>query len=302
MSFAHILTPLDVGFLLPFEFTPGFSIARADRDQIAEIKPYLHGGIFHKLLPYELGNFRAEGSMRRFSALPESEWKYLVIDFDSPRSDVSSMGFALQLIAPAVELGLIYFKEGPLNGGLLGGVAPISSFLELHGLKPPVVVTQASIQAAATYFEQIKASQGSAVFKAIVSFDQLRSLPRLSDMSVLGCFAVLESLITHDPLSPTHGDSLNHQVSTKMPLLCKRYNAGPVPATDFQNIDSGKLWKELYKWRSRIAHGGTADFKTGDLKKLGSRDAAFSFLKENVRRLLLLALTEPELINDLKNC
>ncbi|MEP6673255.1 MAG: hypothetical protein ABJF10_29160, partial [Chthoniobacter sp.] len=45
MAFVHILSNLIIPFALPREFVPGFSIARATAEQLAEIRPLLIGSI-----------------------------------------------------------------------------------------------------------------------------------------------------------------------------------------------------------------------------------------------------------------
>lgn len=86
-----------------------------------------------------------------------------------------------------------------------------------------------------------------------------------------------------------------------MPLLSKRFEAGPLAPVNTA-ISLRDQWDALYHWRSKIAHRDIPDFSDKPLKKLGDRNAAVQLLRTSLKRLLVLALTEHELISDLKEC
>lgn len=69
----------------------------------------------------------------------------------------------------------------------------------------------------------------------------------------------------------------------------------------FEVANKDKLWKNLYGLRSDIAHGNIIKFKE-KYKLLKSRDNVEMFLLESVKNLLLLALSRPEFLSDLKKC
>jgi hypothetical protein len=114
----------------------------------------------------------------------------------------------------------------------------------------------------------------------------------------LGVFAVIESLLTHDPQG-SH-DSLTHQIKGKMALLEKRFH-NPLDYSCFASAKSETIWGKLYSYRSAIAHGDTPDFK-GTLSVLKDQMTAVSFLDSAAKALLRHALEEPELILDLRPC
>ena len=87
-----------------------------------------------------------------------------------------------------------------------------------------------------------------------------------------------------------------------MALLSKRFKIVNKSEDDKKLLSDKKAWCALYDWRSEIAHGGEPDFATNPLKIFATRANALAFLQSNLRRLLLFALDEPELIEDLNAC
>jgi hypothetical protein len=116
---------------------------------------------------------------------------------------------------------------------------------------------------------------------------------------VLAYFAIIEMLLTHNPNDKEIGDSISHQLITKISLLSTRLS------DDFDyhlfetSVPSDKIWKLLYSYRSSIAHGNHIDFdKT--FKNLKSEINTMQFIASATRILLKHALKEPDLINGLK--
>ena len=60
-------------------------------------------------------------------------------------------------------------------------------------------------------------------------------------------------LVTHD--TKDDFDSLNHQISTKMTLLSKRYQRQLDYSGHFGANNHEQIWKKLYGYRSALAHG-----------------------------------------------
>ena len=59
--------------------------------------------------------------------------------------------------------------------------------------------------------------------------------------------------------------------------------------------------KKLYGYRSALAHGTPADFKT-KFQILKDPATVLNFLKEATKLTLLFAMKEPEFLADLKKC
>jgi len=58
---------------------------------------------------------------------------------------------------------------------------------------------------------------------------------------------------------------------------------------------------EMYAYRSAIAHGGTPNF-TGELAVLGKAENANALISEAVKKTILQAIEEPQLLADLHDC
>jgi len=133
-------------------------------------------------------------------------------------------------------------------------------------------------------------------------YDSLGFLMDNSEFNVIGLFAIIEMLITHNPKLEDRGDSITHQMQAKLPLLIRRFQASINHEDFLGKVDSKKVWSALYAFRSSIAHGGVADFSKGAMHVLGSADLATEFVRTVVKGLLRQLLVEPQLFQDLKNC
>jgi len=139
------------------------------------------------------------------------------------------------------------------------------------------------------------------ILRAMNMFDSLSLLPVKSEFHVLGLFAIIEMLITHNPKLEDRGDSITHQMQSKIPLLSRRFDRQLDFSSFFGNATEKKVWAALYKYRSALAHGGVPDFQ-GDLQILKNANNAKAFLKEVVKALLRHSLQEPQLYRDLRAC
>ena len=115
----------------------------------------------------------------------------------------------------------------------------------------------------------------------------------------LALFSIIEMLITHNPNDKEIGDSLMHQIRTKIALLSERF----VHKLDYSGFPTGRTptrYGQLCIVPSLVAHGGEVDFAKNDLRQLVSRENALGFLQVATRRLLRHALEEPSLVDALK--
>jgi hypothetical protein len=120
------------------------------------------------------------------------------------------------------------------------------------------------------------------------------------DFTVLALFAVVEMLLTHQPGDKEIGDSLTHQIVTKIPLLESRMGVPPDYGVFGSDVDRAQVWRALYHYRSCIAHGNHYDFAHRVLGVLGDPAKALSFMRVATRRVLRFALDEPVLYDSLK--
>jgi len=128
----------------------------------------------------------------------------------------------------------------------------------------------------------------------------LKGLPHDSSLRFLGYFALLESVLTHSPKPEDRYDSITRQVQKKLSLLNSRW-ARKIDYGPFAGATHEKIWSKMYEYRSKIAHGGTADF-SNDLKVLKGVSEALTLIRETVKSVLRHALLEPQLLRDLREC
>jgi hypothetical protein len=178
-----------------------------------------------------------------------------------------------------------------------------SSFFHNAWFKDPAGIQISEIKEITENYQKLKALETChpLVYKAARRFHSLRSLPRTSELLVVGYFAIIETLIAHKPRLQESLDSINHQLQSKMILLSKRFRRDFDYVLYFGNLGQEKIWKQLYAYRSAIAHDNSVDFNS-EFKSLKNPTNVLMFLQEMVKSLLLLGLEEPVFLNDLKNC
>ena len=125
----------------------------------------------------------------------------------------------------------------------------------------------------------------------------LKDLPHFSPLQILGYFAILESVLTHQPRPDDRYDSLTRQITSKLALLNRRWN----PAFDYRPLGGAsheKIWPLMYAYRSAIAHGVKLDF-TKKLALLKNADVANALVIDAVKKSIRQAYVEPRLMKDL---
>lgn len=316
-SFVFVLSLIDFEGDLPIEVIPKHFFQKANTKQISRIKELLSSFYPHPFLrfPYEYsvrkipkeepGSFQYE-----HDELPPEDWRYWIISFEGYNSEIQDLGLAAALLKNELELGFTVLGEIPgLSTGERGGcvwhmASLMSYFLDnQHGMKSAIKVYQEDIQKIGTNHTLIKeiSAEHKHIQRASQRFGTLKSLPRKSELVVIGLFSVIESLITHCPKLTESSDSLMHQIRTKMPLLRKYFERQLDYEAFFDPANEAKIWSKLYDYRSRIVHGEQTDIDS-KLQILKSRENIIAFLQETVKLLLLCALREPVLLADLKRC
>ena len=125
----------------------------------------------------------------------------------------------------------------------------------------------------------------------------LKDRPHFSPLQILGYFAILESVLTHQPRPDDRYESLTRQITNKLALLDKRWN----PSFDYSPLGGAmheKIWPQMYAYRSAIAHGNKLDFKT-KLALLKNADVANALIIDAVKKTIRQAYVEPRLVKDL---
>jgi len=142
----------------------------------------------------------------------------------------------------------------------------------------------------------------SNIWRAVVDFDHTKVITRYTPLKNLSYFSIIECILTHPPRPLDTIDSITRQVSTKLSLLGKRFQRVLEYELQFPSlVEPETVWKKLYDYRSRLAHGSHVDFNK-DFKALQSTENIRFFLFETVKLILLYALKDPDFLTDLQKC
>jgi hypothetical protein len=313
-SFSFILNPIEVIGEERIELIPDHWLERADEEQADLIREKIAefcGGMPFKP-EYErewIPDFvRPNGEKGEYRDL--DKWRYWIISIPEISLDSLTINLAVELLKNDLDLGFTqsYDENYEVTGisGFHWNTSRISSFFDpqnFHEIHPAKQIKDSEIKEITKNHALIKSAEKSypILNKALQNFSQLKSLPRQSQLVTLGYFSIIEAIVTHKPRLNESLDSLNHQVSTKMVLLSKKFQRLLDYDSHFGQLEKDKVWKLLYGYRSALAHGIHADFKS-EFKSLKDISNVLSFLKESVKLTLLLAMKDPEFITDLKKC
>lgn len=312
-GFAHLANVCGID-QSPFELPNGLSIRKATASESQTLHAMLE--ILRTRLehlpggrnPYEalISAVETQPGVQsiRIVQLPKQEWRYHVIDFSG-----SNHGL-LNLTASSV-LTKSRLKLGPSIMGHSLGMGPAMIDKIHHGFWDDVQRSDDDLLCLSTdNLEDLRyvleklantSPETQYVHDAIGRFQQLDSIPKASPLRFLGVVSVLESLITHLPDKKDPYDSLTRQVRQKMLLVGNRAKL-PFPYDLFApGVGHDTLWTKLYDYRSKVAHGGAAEF-SGNLQCLKGPAVALEFMTCVTTSLMRQALEEPQLIADLKVC
>ena len=312
---AFVLNPqIVIDTELPFELIPNCYIDKATKEQRERVKnalSYFVGShpmmsrpesYYESEIVYETN---ANGRSWHYVELPESKWHYYVVTTPDNGSINHDLHLAANISDTPLNLtGLTFRKSG--MGSRQG---TFHNYFDLGAEHPVIRVSKESLNDISliyrSYLDATKRGLEGTTFpeiqRAMNMFDSLSLLAQNSEFHVLGLFAIIEMLITHNPKLEDRGDSITHQMQSKIPLLSRRFSKALDFSSFLSNISEKKIWAALYKYRSILAHGGVPDFQN-DLNVLKDASNAKAFLKEVVKALLRHCLKEPQLYKDLRDC
>ncbi len=313
-EWSFILNCIEITCDLPFEISTGIRINKASFDQVVKIKERLIsllGGDYHKGIEslYEKGFIKSPEFPNQFlpTELPQEKWRYYIVEIDDDTGKKKIyLQFASNTSLLPMDIISLSFKNNDVSGWRTGSAhnfffgkiagpakrAGLDELLDLSEAYNLYVNTTGGVCTQSEYPELVRAQE---------LLDNLSLIPEFSGFHILGLFSIIEMLITHNPKLEDRGDTITHQMQSKIPLLSKRFKHKIDSESFFGEVSDKKIWAALYKYRSAIAHGGTADFK-GDLQVLKSETKAKEFLLDVVRKMIRHALSEPILYQDLRLC
>ncbi len=293
------------------EIIPGRTLRKAAIEEIKSIKELIES-IFGTHFSGNLWQTRRpESGKGKYVTLPESQWRYFVIEFSGDNQELALLEKALSIAPCGIELG---FTLSSTTFGTKKVPACIYSpprlFQSLSALQdalysadgPGQSLTNADVEQVSKIYAALKAHDHNVVDlnRVFQLLFQLKDLPHFSPLQVLGFFAVLESILTHRPNPEDRHDSITRQIKQKLALLNRRWQP-PLDYSNFAAPSHDILWSKMYEYRSAIAHGATPDFKS-KLKILQNPLNANALVSEAAKKTICQALTEPQLLADLQNC
>lgn len=311
---AFVLNRIEVDAELPYEIAPDSYFERANDLQVNQIREALNQlagnsvwfrptDLYERDLLIESGGFSFGADL-----LPRTQWRYYVVTSPDNGRINNDLHLVSNISETPLELsGLHFFQHMPGQG-----FRPTILHHHFSNLQPrkPRKLNAQSLKEIRTLYDGYTGNSGSPgvaimypeIQRALSMYDSLSFLLPDSDFHVLGLFAIIEMLITHNPKLDDRGDSITHQMQSKIPLLSHRFDRVLSVDAQFPGVTDKKVWAALYKFRSALAHGGQPDFSDRDLRVLKSANHAKDFLRDAVKALLRHSLKEPQLFRDLREC
>lgn len=320
--FAPVLNLIDPSEVIDVEIVPGFRLRRPTVEQKAIWLAYLDRSYIFPprhvaQTPREYYEFDAtfvkagNGTRLQRTPLKEQEWRYFVIEFGTAEDDLNAFHALRPLLNASVpeirtSSTLASGTEAGLGGG--GPFTPVETIFWIEmffdeSQRTPAKVTSADVSRYRESFEALRGLTGEHpwVGEALRMLYDLGNVPHMHALRVLGLFTVLEALLLHQPGSHLTGDSLRHQLQTKMTLVERKMPFPLLRPYSASEVTNKTLWNKLYDARSAIAHGEHLDFK-GTVEILGSLNDIRHFLRSAVKGVFAVAMDEPDLIRDLQAC
>lgn len=235
--------------------------------------------------------------------LAPEHWHYHVVNFGGNETDeISILQHVLGFKSKELFLAITLLDNGGTSAHVTKTTHTMMTMLRGSGYQMVDEITPQDAAWISKWHQKIKAvAHDKRIMAALKRRQELFHLPLFSTAHVLGLFSILEMLLTHQQRDKNLHDSLTHQVATKMSLLNRRFERSALYHF-FPGVPMEDVWRALYEYRSRIAHGNDYDFGSSKLSKLQSESLAHGFLNDAVGLLLRLWIDDPEFVTDLKKC
>lgn len=302
-NFAFLLNVSGLVGASSFAIAEGHQLRRASHEEALYISKIVKSYSVMGVSPWEC----RETSPGTFDDLPETDWWYYVIGFQGSNDVI--IGLEKVLLVSRLELKIPFTVVRHLSGGKLcnGMVSQMGRVYQQiqncqFGKFNPVEMREADVDELKLLHSQVRQHDNSVIEleHTLSQLLDLEVLPPYSGASFLGYFGILEGLITHAPKPTDPYDSITRQVKKKLTLLGHRCNPS-IDYSPFGGTGTETVWGKMYDCRSSLAHGGLPDFKN-NLQALGNLRNAMGLLRQTVKAVIRHALSEPQLVADLREC
>lgn len=299
-----VLDVLNISVGTPLELITGVILRRPTDEELGLVIEVLkkHDPFDSLRTGYEFDQPPTSGPML---LLPQAEWRYWLVDESSfPNTAIGTGLYELERVSRLCKIEIpcsgikLFRQDGRLRYGT-GRRIGTDPFVRISLSRRPLLFDEAAAKQIQTTWKDLSNldKRYCQITTAIDMFFSLMPFHLSIPMYALGVFAILESVLTHDPKGPY--ESLTHQIKSKLRLLEPRFDE-PLNYAAF-DIPPQTIWGLLYSYRSALAHGCKPDFKR-KFRKLKDSSTVISFLNDATKALLRHALKEPQLMLDLQAC
>lgn len=309
-SFLFIGDLLEIKDSLPLNLFEDFYLVKASQNQVSNIKHYLDK--YLNILPYtpnryEITQENLSGSGHNVVQLEPKDWRYFIIEHSKSQAKneieeiLSLSSLNLTVLFESVQVGIIINQLRTLtyllDESFFRGVTPLIKYVKKNfsdELK--------NINYLLSNFDKNKFSY---IDKAIRDFVSIKDISERSPFKILGCFSILELLLTSFRPNSSNDNSISNQLQKKINLVNNQ---------SINKIDVAKYFKgpdtltieiiisKLYQYRNDIAHGNLSDFENDLQIFKNQKEKILPFLLDLLKQVLITSLEKPQLISDLKVC
>ena len=312
-GFYFISSVLDMKVELPVQITPNLRLQKATEKQIEIINRSLernsgfivttNAGIYtHETI---ITSSTEKNTSYEYRPLDKENWKYYVLAYKGNNYEAHLFLSIANIIPPYITSIFSYhtseeYGDGELNGVGLNDLAKAAFYF--YPILEAKEFDASSLQEAKELLGkllQLDNKKHEGIKRALDINYELLQVYQSSDLLILGLFIIIEMLITHNPNDKEIGDSIMHQIKTKIAFLLPRLSKS-LDYSVFGDVRPEKIWDSLYHYRSCIAHGNHIDFGSRELKILKNKETAIHFLNVATKAILAHAIIEPDLVSGLK--
>jgi hypothetical protein len=314
VRFAALLNDLPEDSPMPIDLA-GWELRWATLEEKNELRGPIrsYAASFFGSPPQEL-SIEIDGDGLSFRGLPDaSQWRYAVVEPRNPSILGAHLAEALRVSTNDLWIDLWHTHPvGPRGIQMApgGNAAQCASFFRSDRYYQPRQLDVSELEQVLN----LRVTFDDAAFPEISSmlalFRELDSVPETSRLKLLGYFSILEGLLTHNPKPGDLVDSIRKQLSRNLLLLSHRTDSThPYLLESFEN---SKGWDQvsarLYSVRSAIAHGSLSGSDGAWLDERRPHAYAeyppgawlYRFMRLLTKNVLISAMREPQLIQDLK--
>ncbi len=231
-GFYFIANILDVPLTLPVTITPSIRLDRADTTQVSVIQKSLdNSGNFDPTIRrkhYEC-DWIEVGNGYRAETIPDEKWRYYILSFSGYGGGIIELLKISALTPPYISAFVSFSTTSPFGCGFLyaKGLDPFANQSFYFGqtvAKPYSLTTYdiENIQQNLELYNLLDPVKHEGIRRAVNFHDTIRRAKLTGSLDVLAYFIIIEMLLTHNPNYKEIGDSISHQLRTKISFLSDR--------------------------------------------------------------------------------